>query len=332
MRRPYPNGGIPMRLPTPRGPLSAALFAQLTTPPTTAPTAAAEHAASSAASGPDDEAIALWVIHELHYRGFDEVDDRWEWAPALAPLRARLEDDLEARLRARYVAPTRTDDLAADIFALISTHDGPSISEHVQHRATRDEVHQLMRERSIYHLKEADPTSWVVPRLEAGPKAALMEIQFDEYGAGRPERLHHQLFARGLVEMGLSAEYGAYIDEAPMEVLEQNNALSMLGLHRRLRAAALGHLAAFEATSSLPSKRMKQGLERLGFSGGLVDYYAEHVLADAVHDQLAVRAVCVPLAAESPALADDVFFGAFTCLDLEARTASAMLDRWLVAA
>lgn len=285
-----------------------------------------------ASSGPDDEAIALWTLHELHYRGFDGVDDRWEWSAGLAAGRARLEESLEARLRERYVAPTRTDDLAADLFAMIADHDGPSIAEHVQHRATRAEVLQLMRERSIYHLKEADPTSWVIPRLEAGPKAALMEIQFDEYGSGRPERLHHQLFARGLTRMGLSAEYGAYIDDAPLEVLEQNNALSLLGLHRRLRAAAVGHLAAFEATSSVPSKRMAQGLERLGFSGGLVDYYTEHVLADAVHDQLAVRAVCVPLAAESPELADDVFFGAFTCLDLEARTASAMLERWQAAA
>ena len=41
----------------------------------------------------------------------------------------------------------------------------------------------------------------------------------------------------------------------PVEILEQNNALSMFGLQRRLRGAAVGHLAAFEATSSLPSRR-----------------------------------------------------------------------------
>ncbi|CAN5498341.1 iron-containing redox enzyme family protein [soil metagenome] len=315
-----------MRLPVPRGALSRTLFNRLAEVPTS------DDLATPEASGPGDEAISLWVLHELHYRGFDDVDDRWEWSPALARTRSGLEEALEARLRARYTPPVRTEDVAGDLFAMIAAHDGPSIAEHVQRRATRAEVLQLMRERSIYHLTEADPTSWVIPRLEAAPKAALMEIQFDEYGAGRPERLHHQLFAVGLEQMGLSAEYGAYIDEVPLEVLEQNNALSLLGLHRRLRAAALGHLAAVEATSSVPSKRMKQGLERLGFSGGLVDYYAEHVLADAVHDQIAVRAVCVPLAAESAVLADDVFFGAFTCLDLEARTARSMLERWVVAA
>lgn len=316
-----------MRLPQPRGPLSRAVFTRLGEP-----VGAGHPALRSDPADPSDEAITLWALYELHYRGFDDVDDRWEWAPELMGVRAGLEHRLEERLRSRYTPAPRTDDLAGDLFALVKNHDGPSIAEHVQRRATRDEVLELMRQRSIYHLKEADPTSWVVPRLEAGPKAALMEIQFDEYGAGRPDRLHHELFRAGLAELGLDASYGAYVDEATVEVLEQNNALTFMGLHRRLRAAALGHLAAFETTSSMPSKRMAQGLRRVGITGGLVDYYEEHVLADAVHDQLAVRAVCAPLAAESQALADDVFFGAFTCLDLEARTAHRLLDGWLVAA
>ena len=69
--------------------------------------------------------------------------------------------------------------------------------------------------------------------------------------------------------------------------------MSLFGLHRRLRGAALGHLAAFEATSSLPSRRMAQGLAparaaRRRWS----HYYDEHVEADAVHEQLAVRTIC----------------------------------------
>jgi hypothetical protein len=317
-----------MLLPSSRGPLSAGVFDALRGEPVRAAVTSPDDLLDPTAADPDDAAITLWVLHELHYRGFDDVDDRWEWAPGLMAVRAALEADLERRLRDRYEAaelPERTDDLAADLFALVTAHDGPSLAEHVQLRATRDEVLALLRQRTLYHLKEADPTSWVVPRLEAGPKAALMEIQFDEYGAGRPERLHHRLFERGLTEVGLDATYGTFVDEATTEVLEQNNALSLLGLHRRLRAAAMGHLAAFEATSSLPSKKMARGLERVGLSGALVDYYTEHVVADAVHDQLAVRAVCAAMVDDEPELADDVFLGAFTCLDLEARTAHRLL-------
>jgi hypothetical protein len=315
-----------MRLPAARGELSAQVTERLRQAPDRAPFAA--DTSDVATIAPDDAAITLWTLHELHYRGFDEVDERWEWAPALMGVRADLEEDLERRLRERYAAagaPARGDDLAEDLFAMVNDHDGPSLAEHVQLRASRDEVLALLRQRSIYHLKEADPTSWVVPRLEAGPKAALMEIQFDEYGGGRPDRLHHRLFQRGLAEVGLDPTYGAYVDEASTEVLEQNNALSLFGLHRRLRGVAMGHLAAFEATSSLPSKRMARGLERVGLTGALVDYYTEHVLADAVHDQLAVRAVCAAMVDDDPALADDVFLGVFSCLDLEARTAAHLL-------
>jgi len=45
-----------------------------------------------------------------------------------------------------------------------------------------------------------------------------------------------------------------------------------------------------------------------------------------VHEQLAVRAICGALVAEEPHLVDDVFFGAFTCLDLEDRVARRVLE------
>jgi hypothetical protein len=159
-------------------------------------------------------------------------------------------------------------------------------------------------------------------------KAALTELQYDEYGAGDPNRLHHHLFAQGLVEAGLEADYGRYVDEAPLEVLEQDNAVRMFGLQRRLRGAAMGHLAAFEATSSVPARRMAQGLERLRLGHAIIDYYREHVVADAVHDQLAARVICQTLVEDEPALREDVLFGAWTCLDLEDRFARMALQRW----
>ncbi len=115
-------------------------------------------------------------------------------------------------------------------------------------------------------------------------------------------------------------------------VLEQNCTLTMFGLHRRLRGAALGHFAAVEATSSLPSQKLAQAFKRLQLPAAMIAYYDEHVEADAVHEQLAARDVCEVLVAEEPHLLDDVLFGAWTCLDLEARTARALLESWGVAA
>jgi hypothetical protein len=279
----------------------------------------------------DDEQIALWALYELHHRGFDDVDDDLEWDPGLLAVRRRLEGSFEARLRERWTPPAELpapETFAETLFAFVEGHDGASLAAYVHRDASQEQVLDLLRHRSVYHLKEADPTAWVVPRLEVEAKAALVELQYDEYGTGHPQRLHAQLFARGLAACGLSAEYGAYLDDVPVEVLEQNNAMSFFGLHRRLRGAALGHLAAFEATSSLPSRRMAQGLARLGLAPEMIAYYEEHVEADAVHEQLAVRDICGSLVAREPALVADVFLGAFSCLDLEDRVARTLLAEW----
>ena len=272
------------------------------------------------------------MLHELSYGGFEDIADEAEDEPEIVRVRRRLEQDLESSLRQHWPGMPEGVDLASGFFDWVAGHDGPSLARHVQTEATPEQVLDLLRLRSVYHLKEADPTTWVIPRLPASAKAALAELQYDEYGVGDPDRLHAHLFARGMAASGLRPEYGAYVDVAPAEILEQNNAVSMFGLKRRLRGAAVGHLAAFEASSSIPSRRMAQGLERLGLPAEMIGYYTEHVEADAVHEQVALRDVCVALVREEPSLEADVWFGAWVCLELERRSARALLDSWGVAA
>ncbi len=316
-----------MRLPKPRGPLSEAVFASLHELPV------APGSLTAQPESEEDAAITLWALYELSYRGFDDVDEAAEWDLELLRVRRALETELEERLRARWAGPPAYDrespaGFEDAFFAYVEGFEGPSLSQFVHRRATEEQVLDLLRFKSIYHLKESDPVAWTVPRLPVAPRAALMELQYDEYGGGRPERLHAHLFAQGLAAVGLRPEENAYVDEVPTLVLEQNNAMSLFGLHRRLRGAALGHLAAFEATSSLPCRRMAQGMDRLGLAREMIEYYEEHVEADAVHEQLAVRTICGTLIAAEPRTEDDVWFGAFTCLDLEARLAAYLLEQW----
>jgi hypothetical protein len=316
----------------PRGALSAELFTALRS-------GSAWHGAHRRAVSDDDAHIALWALYELHYRGLAEVDDDREWDPDLIRLRASLEDCFEHVLRSRATEAGATVDVdpgtgagpVERIIELIDSHDGLSVARFIQRDATRDDVLEILRHRSVYHLKEADPTAWVVPRLGAVAKAALMELQFDEYGAGNPNRLHHHLFALGMESVGLRSDYGWYVDDAPSEALAISNAMSLFGLNRRLRGASLGHLAAFEATSTIPCRQIAQGLRRLEFPDELVGYYDEHVEADAVHEQLALHTICGAFLAEEPDRLDDVLLGAFTCLDLEDRYARRILERGVVA-
>ncbi|WP_297619047.1 iron-containing redox enzyme family protein [Nocardioides sp.] len=317
-------------MPKPRGALSEWLVARLA-----AASPEASRGPAPAADSRDDEAIALWTLHELSYRGFEDASDRGEREPEVLVVRHLLEDALEDRLRSRWAdeagsadpAPA-ADDVPAALEALVAADDGPSLADHVRRHADVDQVLEMLRQRSVYQLKEADPTTWVVPRLPTRAKAALMELQFDEYGNGDPNRLHAHLFARGLESVGLRSEYGAYVDDALPETLELNNSLTMFGLHRRLRGAAMGHLAAFEMTSSIPARKIAQGLGRLGLDGAMVGYYDEHVEADAIHEQVAAHDICGTLAEDEPEQAAEILFGAFTCLDLESRVAGALFSAW----
>ena len=312
-----------MRLPTPRGPLSSAVFSALRD----------ERAMPSvlAGSDADDVQITLWALYELHYRGFSDVDDKHEWNPAALAARGQLEEGFEndlRRLTADLVASALTQDGLVAQLERIVAEPGPSVATYLHREATREQYLDFLAERSLYHLKEADPQSWVLPRLTGAPKAALTEIQYDEYGAGDPNRIHQQLWSDALESVGLDSTYGAYVDTVPAHTLAVNNVMSFFALHRRLRGAAMGHLAAFEMTSSLPCRRFAQAAGRLDLPPAVVGYFDEHVEADAVHEQLAMRSLCEPMVAAEPALHTDVLFGAAACVLLDAVAAEKTLAAW----
>ena len=78
-------------LPRPRGPVSEAVIHRLGGDFVEGLPAwpAVDPARQSGDEAWADETLALWVIHELSYRGFTDVDERWEWHPDLLALRWR---------------------------------------------------------------------------------------------------------------------------------------------------------------------------------------------------------------------------------------------------
>jgi pyrroloquinoline quinone (PQQ) biosynthesis protein C len=282
--------------------------------------------------GDPDVQLALWMIYELHYRGFDGVPDDREWDLGLITLRKtierRFELELRARTRERLSAVPPDGDVGSQLLALVAADDAPSPATFMHRRATREQLSDYLRERSVQQLKESDPQSFVLPRLDGRAKAALAELQYDEYGGGRPERLHATLYADALEAAGLDRTYGAYIDEVSALSLACANTMTMFGLNRRLRGAAMGHLAAFEASSSVPCRKIAAGLERAGFPDTVSAYFHEHVEADAVHEHVACSDICGAMVAEDPSLRADVFFGAASCLLLDELSGAELLDRW----
>jgi hypothetical protein len=324
-------------LPSPRGPLSEALLAALAGPVGQLPdlVAAAQGRAMDGASTLDDDDVqlTLYLAYELHYRGLPAVDDVWEWHPDLVAVVRSLEAPFERDLRvlaAPRLAGLSTDPTAVSVTltALVDADDGPSLSKHLACRAEPWHYQEFLAHRSIYHLREADAHTWAIPRLVGEAKAALVEIQADEYGGGRAEWMHSALFARTMRGLGMSDAYGLFVDAVPACTLGWANAMTFLGLHRRLRGAAAGHLAALEMTSSLPNRRYGNGLRRLGLDESTTRFFDEHVEADAVHEQIAVHDLAGRLALASPDLTPDILLGGAVALATDARVATVMLDAW----
>ncbi|MET8147177.1 iron-containing redox enzyme family protein [Actinoplanes sp. NPDC049668] len=312
-----------MKLPRARGQVSAALIDKI----------GGEGAALPVAPVFDDEddlQLTLFVCYELAYRGWDGVDDAWEWDPDLLRLRAAAEAHFENMLHALVRPPSPIDPatVPARLAALVAADDGPALSGYLRGRATRAQFREFVTHRSIYQLREADPHSWAIPRLEGRPKAALIEIQLDEYGGGAVDRMHQELFKQTMRWFDLDLAYGAYVDTVGAATLATNNLMSLFGLHRRHRGALIGHLAAYEMTSCLPNRAYGNGLRRLGGDPRATAYYDEHVEADAVHAQIAAHDLCGSFARAEPELAGDVLFGARSALALDACWARAVLDSW----
>jgi hypothetical protein len=118
------------------------------------------------------------------------------------------------------------------------------------------------------------------------------------------------------------------VDVVGAPTLAVNNLMSYFGLHRRRRGAILGHLAAYEMTSSLPNRAYGSGLRRLGGDAVATAFYDEHVEADAVHEQIAANDLCGSFAAAEPELAGQVLWGARCALAVDARWARALLGSW----
>lgn len=321
-------------LPSPRGPLSSTVLARLTGEADAVDTALAHEAIARAddIATDDDVQLALFLLYASAYGSILALDADLEWDPELIAVRATLESAFEAHLRATVPIPDlpepTVDAVGRALFALADADDGPSLSRYLARKATREQALEFFQQRSVYTLREADPHSWAIPRLRGRAKAALVEIQSDEYGGGRPDRVHAEIFAAAMRGAGLDDTYGAYLDVVPAITLASHNMMSMFGLNRRLVGAIVGHLAAFEMTSSIPNKFYGDGLRRLGFGDDVTDYFDEHVEADAVHEQIAARDLAGGLAEERPELLPDIMFGAAACLVVDGWGGAHMIDAW----
>ncbi|GGK32713.1 iron-containing redox enzyme family protein [Nocardia camponoti] len=308
-------------LPRPRGELSRALIESLS-----GPLGSALPTLTPGDPHGDDHALALHTCYELHYQGFAGVDPEWEWDPGLLTLRRDLENELLTALSDEVAGGV---DVDAELDPLLEPADyTDGIIGFLSDEGTAQHLREYFVHRSIYHHIEADPYAWVIPRLRGQPKAALVAVEFDEFGGGRGERVHAQLFADLLAGADLDPGYLSYLDRVPAPMLTVVNMISLFGLHRRLRGALVGHFAANEITSSPASRHLAKIADAMLDHPACVAFYIEHVEADAVHEQIMRRDVIAEMLNAEPDIARDIVFGVQATNVVEDRFAAYVLSCW----
>jgi hypothetical protein len=323
---------------TPRGPLSGRILELLASPNPVREFRPVLHLVQGAideaesVSRDEDIQLTLFLLYDLHYGSLGEMSDEWEWQPGLIDARIRIEHELERELRTAITPPALPRPTAADVARALTNltraRRDSTFPTYIAKTATADQIGEYLIHRSVATLREADPYAWAVPRLTGRAKAALVEIQADENGDGRPSRMHSEMFARTLQALDLDPRYGHYIDNVPAVTLASLNMVSMFGLNRRLRGAVIGHLAAFELTTSTPNLLFGNGLRRLGHGRPATEYFDEHVAFEATHQRIVAHELAGALAEDHPALLPYIIFGACACLAAEGWVERHLLTSW----
>ena len=197
------------------------------------------------------------------------------------------------------------------VLRLAREAEGPNLSAYLRREATRDtDASTFSASGASSSSRSPTPRRSSLPRLAGAAKVALAELQYDEFGAGRPAALHQQLYAEALrvVRPGprLRCVHKrrlrgfAGVGERDVAVLPQPSAARRRGgALRGVRGIQLG---------AVPS-RSPLGSER-GSRRCRAEYFDEHVEADAVHEQIAARDLCGALVAGDPKAMHEVLFGA----------------------
>jgi hypothetical protein len=313
-------------LPWPRGPLSEFVVTALHQQPGSLgvhPPVSEVDALKS-----DDFGLALYLCYEVHFRHLTDSD--WEWDPDLLSFRRKMEHVFVDHLRDEvgWVTPGATASISLALEELMFESPVLSLSDHLNQSGTLEQFRELCVHRSAYHLREADPLSFGIPRLTGEAKAAMVDIQYDDYGYGNAAHMHSTLFASTMTALGLDSTYGSYVENLPGVTLAMVNLTSMFAMQRRWRAALVGHLAISEMTLVETTFRYSQALARFGVGLEGRRYFDVHANVDPRHARIARDRLVTGFLGAEPHLEGDLLFGAASVLLLEAQFQRHLLNAW----
>ncbi|MCC6436733.1 MAG: iron-containing redox enzyme family protein [Acidimicrobiales bacterium] len=277
-----------------------------------------------------DAQLAWFTLNSLHYGGWDGVADELEWSPRVVAARRALEAwFVEATADAVEALPADPHDAVRHVLAGGNDSHQPGVASYLADRGTAADVAESLVLRFPYQRIEADPHTFVLPRLTGTAKRALCEVQTGEYGVGH-RCSHAELYLEALRSSGAPTEAEAIWPQLPGIAYATCNLISLGSLNRARRGLVLGQLALFEMDSVGPNTKLVAACDRLGLPAGVRRFFHVHVLADAEHERIVEAAFLRDYPREDPGQLDNIRFGIAVQALIDRRLAAHAVGRWSV--
>jgi len=250
-----------------------------------------------------DALLTLLAIYDLHLAPIDTVHVRFQGHPAVARLKAELEEPWLAELEQRFASvPPEAD--ATTVDGAVSWLRGVAVDDRLPaayHWLANDATHEEL----VHFLAlEGGPdggfddlVALCQVGLSGSAKLELGKNYWDEMGNGDSAAVHTTLHEDLVTALDLPR---IPLDVQPVEALERSALNGLLATNRWLQPEMLGALGLTELQAGPRCRMVLKALDRLGAPAAAHPFYTEHAEVDPVHGKDWVEKAIVPLVAERP--------------------------------
>ena len=261
-----------------------------------------------------DALLTLLAVHDLTTAPLSRVRRRvrWQGHPAIAALKWRLEDTLEAHLDGligddRLGEPVAADEVADLMRSLAARDRCPPIYQWLAEHATWQQLVHFMAVEGGPDAGFDDLVAITQVGITGPAKVVLAHNYWDEMGRGRLEDVHTVLHDDlvAAVDMPHIARRNL-----PLPALQRAALGGLLATNRRLQPEMLGALGLLELQAGPRCRLVVKALRRLGAPAEALPFYEVHASIDPRHGKEWLEQAVVPLVEHDPTWGPGVIRGA----------------------
>jgi len=260
-----------------------------------------------------DRFLTLLTVYDLHTAPLDVIGDaaKYQGHPAVAELKARLEEEWLAELESEWgAAQQRFDsgDVVEAMKDIAITDRLPAAYRWLAETADWEQVVDFLALEGGPDGGFDDLVAACQIGLSGSAKLELGKNYWDELGQGDPGGVHTVLHDRFVAAAGIPRIPRT---DLPVEALERAAIGGLLATNRWLQPEFLGALGLIELQAGPRCRLVLKAFDRLKAPEDAYPFYAEHAQVDPIHGRDWLDKAIVPTVADHPEWGPRILKGAW---------------------